>query len=118
MNQALAQSSPGYLESLQNEAEGLSLDKSTETVVNPTSPPPRGNPLTATQGNHAGAIEEFASGLSVEQFEQLLQHNYMGSYLFYKRLGQVHKDEVYRFYQQNPNPDQVRQKILQIKKSL
>lgn len=118
MGDAAAQSSPSYLESLQNEAAGLSLDKSTETAVKPTSPRTIGNPLTAAQGDHAGAIEEFASGLSVEQFEQLLKHNYMGSYLFYKRLGQLHKDEVYRFYQQNPDPDQVRQKILQIKKSL
>ena len=113
-----AQSSSNYLETLQDEAEGLVLDKQTESEAQPTGTPPVGNPLTDATKDQAGAIKAFTSGLSVEQFENLLKHNYIGSYLFYKRLGQVQKDEVYEFYQQNPDPDQVRQKILQIKKRL
>ena len=118
MGKSLAQTSQKYLETLQDEASGLTLDKSTESEVKPVSPPTSGNPLTANPGGQSGAIEEFAAGLSMQQFEELLKHNYIGSYLFYKRLGQPHKDEVYRYYQQNPDPNQVRQKILQIKKSL
>ena len=115
---SLAQSNGNYLESLKDEAASLNLDRSAQSVE---KPPVSGLSTLTEQRNadaeHAGAIREFESGLTVQQFETLLKHNYIGSYLFYKRLNDAEKAEVYRYYQQNPNPKQVREKILELSKN-
>lgn len=109
MGSSMAQTNPDYLKSLEGEAENLTLDKETE--------------LKSTQSkisNSVAGTEEspgsLTNGLTVEQFEMVLQKNYIGSYLFYKRLSNSQKKEVYAYYQNNPNPDLVRDKILQVSK--
>jgi hypothetical protein len=41
----------------------------------------------------------------------------MGSYMFYRRLDDQAKTEVYRFYLKNPHPQRVRDKILEVMKN-
>ncbi|MDJ0832530.1 MAG: hypothetical protein QNJ69_03345 [Gammaproteobacteria bacterium] len=109
-----AQSSSDYLETLEGEASNLELDKRTKSTGTASSiAAPSSSSFNPEQG---GAITDLGPGLSVEQFEQILQRNYIGSYLFYKRLNDQHKQEVYAFYQSNPDPAKVRDKILQVSK--
>lgn len=112
----LAQTNDDYLKSLEGEASNLTLDKQTQTAPARTSKPDGiGGGWSA---NQSGDISDLVAGLSVEQFEAVLKSNYIGSYLFYKRLNNDQKDQVYVFYQSNPDPDKVREKILQVSKSL
>ena len=110
-----AQSASGYLETLKDEASGLKIDSKSaadETTEDRSS-------RLQDQGlakDHAGAIEELETGLTIEQFAIRLKHNYIGSYLFFRRLNEEQQSEVFAFYQQNPNPQKIREKILQVSK--
>ena len=75
-------------------------------------------PAMAQTSDRAGGIEELSAGLPKTDFEDLLEHNYMGSYLFYKRLTAEQQQVVYEFYLQNPDPKEIRLHILRVKKSL
>lgn len=107
----LSQSTDDYLKQLEGEASGLTLDEKTQTGV----PVTQSSPAASGVGSSGGA-GEFVGGLPIERFEQALQQNFMGSYLFYKRLTNTQKGEIFGFYQQNPDPDAVRAKILQVSK--
>lgn len=112
LNSANAQQSDTLLDALENEASNLQLDDKTKnknknlTTTN----------IKSTSDVKGGAITDLTSGLSVELFEKILKENYIGSFLFYKRLSQSKKDEVYEFYQKNPDSVKVRKKILQVNK--
>jgi hypothetical protein len=106
---ASAQTNSDYLKALEGEAEGVTLDKGTEAQ--------------AAQSKISNAVAgpdqvpgSLINGLTMEQFEKVLQRNYIGSYLFYKRLSSGQKAKVFASYQENPNPDSVRNKILQVSK--
>lgn len=101
-----------YLKSLAGEAEGLSVDSQTE--VDPAGGNTSGG-LSST-ADPSGSPSGITGGLSREEFEKDLQNNYIGSYLFYKRLSDSQKDEVFASYQADPSPDSVREKILQVSK--
>jgi hypothetical protein len=104
-----AQSNADYLKSLQGEAENVTLDKKTELETTRSK-------ISASVSGPGQISNSLVSGLTVEQFEKVLQKNYMGSYLFYKRLSDSQRAEVYSFYQGNPDPDSVRDKILKVSK--
>ena len=110
-----AQSSNGYLQTLKSEAAGTRLDSRAEPVPEVA---PRESVIVSPQGDagQAGAIETLQAGLTLEQFQTVLKHNYIGSYLFFKRLTDQQKNEVFAFYQENPSPKKVREKILQVSK--
>ena len=110
---ACAQSSTDYLQTLEGEASSLELDGKTKSTGSSSGTAPVDSPASIGQG---GAITDLRPGLSIEQFEQLLQRNYIGSYLFYKRLNDQGKQEVYAHYQSYPEPEKIREKILQISK--
>jgi hypothetical protein len=104
-----AQSNADYLKSLQGEAESITLDKATESNTARSK-------ISETVADPGEVPSSLISGLSVEQFEKVLQKNYIGSYLFYKRLSNSQKGEIYSFYQGNPDPDAVRDEILKVRK--
>ncbi len=111
---AFAQSAADYLETLEGEASNLELDDRTKSSGTASSvAAPASSRLSSGEG---GAITDLSPGLSVAEFEQILQRNYIGSYLFYKRLKDHLKREVYAYYQSNPDPAKVRNKILQVSK--
>ncbi len=111
-----AQANSDYLELLDGEASELKLDNKTTNSQKKSSPKSIklfGQGKGAVQG---GDITVLFPGLSHQQFEVVLKNNYIGSYLFYKRLSESMREEVYGFYQNNPDPTKVRAKILQVSK--
>ena len=111
-----AQSDSDYLKSLEGEVSTLSLDTQTKNSV---KKPSIKTLRTFSEGLgkiQGGAISQLIPGLTVGQFELVLKNNYIGSYLFYKRLNDFKKGQVYSFYQKNPDPNEVRNKILQVSK--
>jgi hypothetical protein len=112
---AAAQSNSDYLESLEGEASGLTLDEETKTVQQSNYSAPKSS-FDEQWNGEAGAIQELTPGLSIEQFEVVLKNNYIGSYLFYKRLDNSQKDQVFLLYQDNPDPKKIRELILQVSK--
>ena len=111
-----SQSESEYLNSLKGEASNLTLDLEARPTAQ-LSTQDRDTELSGnTSGSNAGAIKELIPGLTVEQFEQILKNNYMGSYLFYSRLDDEDKMQVYGFYLNNPDSKKLREKILQLNK--
>lgn len=108
---ASAQTSDDYLKSLQGEAETVTLDHQTELKTQSVKTQDNPQGLTgAAQGS--GLV----AGLTIEQFESVLKESYIGSYLFYHRLSDAKKGEVFASYQENPDPDSVREIILKVSK--
>ncbi len=106
----MAQASDEYLKSLQGEAETVTLDEQTQLHSQAAGNVPGVSPL------EGGEADSLVSGLTIEQFENVLKKNYIGSYLFYKRLSDNQKKEVFTSYQENPSPDSVRNIILKVSK--
>jgi hypothetical protein len=108
---AVAQSNEDYLKSLEGEAESVILDKQTKAAST--------NTVSKTDASKldSGALPgKLISGLTIGQFEKVLQQGYLGSYLFYKHLNKSQKDMVYASYQENPDPDSVRDIIQKVSK--
>ena len=106
-----AQVSSSYLDSLEGEASGLRLDNQTKVL-----PQKKAATIRRSETVQGGAISDLKEGFSIEKFEQILKNNYIGSYLFYKRLNERQQEKVFLFYQDNPDPQKVRDKILQLTK--
>jgi hypothetical protein len=109
--QVYAQVSSSYLDSLEGEASGLRLDTQTKVL-----PQKKAATIRRSEMVQGGAISDLKEGFSVEKFEQILKTNYIGSYFFYKRLNQRQQEKVFLFYQDNPDPQKLRDKILQVTK--
>ena len=109
---AIAQSSDSYLDAIEGEASELSLDQ--KTRAQPVESPRAVNVSPGAQ--EAEQFNQLVPGLTVAQFEQVLKRSYIGSYLFYNRLPNNLKDEVYESYLTDPNPDAVRAKIIEVSK--
>ncbi len=104
-----AQANSDYLKSLEGEASTLHLDGQTEKLLSNNT----GTPNSDSDSNKGGDISRLQPGLTLEQFEIAMKDNYIGSFLFYKRLAEEQKKRVYAFYQANPDPNKIREKILQ-----
>ena len=111
---AYPQSNSNYLEALEQEADHMNLDAQTEIPVESLE---QNGTIQVPSALDGGAITRMSPGLSVEGFEQVLKLNYIGSYLFYKRLNNGRKDEVFQFYQVNPDADLIREEILRLNKN-
>jgi len=116
-NSVYSQENSDYLELLEGEASGLNLDGQTK---NSQKKSPSNSIKLFSQGENSGqggGITELFPGLSQQQFELVLKSNYIGSYLFYKRLSELKRGEVYQYYQTSPDPSMVRKKIIQVGKN-
>ena len=102
-----------YLDSIELEAQSLSLDAKTEIPVEELD---KKGTIKVPVSQVGGAITQISPGLSVEQFETILKQNYIGSYLFYNRLKNNLKDRVYQYYQANPDSKLIRERILKLNK--
>ncbi len=116
-NSVYSQENADYLKLLEGEASDLNLDDQTKDGQKKT--PSRDIKLFSQGLNDSkgGGITELFPGLSQQHFELVLKDNYIGSYLFYKRLSQPKKEEVYRYYQSNSDPAMIRKKIIQVGKN-
>jgi len=107
--EAVAQSED-YLKELDSEASDLTLDRQTEDRGR------EGGDIRDAVRLTEVPVEEplqFGSGLSREDFEKALKRNLMGSYLFYRRLSAERQNQIYNAYLENPDPEVLRQAIVQ-----
>lgn len=100
---ALLALSPGlsgasYLADLEAEA------KSTDVQAGP-------NNEQAWSHKTQGISEELHKGMTHEEFEQNLKQNYYGSFIFYDKLSQWNKKQVYNTYVETNDIEQVRREI-------
>jgi hypothetical protein len=68
-------------------------------------------PATATPSNSTGIQTAIPKGLSQPQMEEWLMANYFGSYMFYNKLSDGDKQEVYSTYTSGGTISEVRDKI-------
>ena len=116
-NSVYSQENSDYLKLLEGEAFGLNLDEKTKNSQKKT---PSNSIKLFSQGENdsqGGRITELFPGLSQQQFELVLKNNYIGSYLFYKRLSEPKKDEISLYYQTDSDPAMIRKKIIQVGKN-
>ena len=113
-----AQSGSDYLKALEGEAENLSLDKGTKAGGGNFNPqiPQAAETKPEWDPGESGAIRALQPGLSIAHFAEVLKNNYIGSYIFYKRLSNESKQEVYNYYLETPDSEKVRDKIIQVSK--
>ena len=105
-----------YLESLDAEAEGLSLDGSTQKTINTAFLEVKQSSINVTRFGVLGAAgTSFIEGMSFKQFGGALKENFMGSFYYYKQLTSQQKESVYLAYQKFPELDMVRTSILRAK---
>jgi len=104
-----AQGNDDYLKQLDTEASGLSLDRKTRRQAEESTDMRGAVRLTEVPTEEA---HELIPGLSREEFERSLKRNYMGSYTFYRRLQPQRQEQIYRAYQQDPDPDKLRSTIM------
>ena len=108
VSKATAQISDEYLKSIQGEAETVTLDEQTRVQAQE-----KASTASSIRDGGGGGLE---NRLTMAQFESELQKNYIGSYLFYKRLSDAQKKEVFSVYLENPTPDAIREIILKVSK--
>jgi len=108
---ALAQTNSEFLQALEGEVEDLTVDKATRANQEDLIKKPQ------FDAGESGAILELQPGLSIAQFTEVLKNNYIGSHIFYKRLNDGQKQEVYKYYLENPDPAKIRAKIIQVSKN-
>ncbi len=60
---------------------------------------------------------ELPADLSRRQLEDLLKENFKGSYVFYQRLSESARQQVYEQYQRHPGLDDLRAAIIRLGRS-
>ncbi len=60
---------------------------------------------------------ELPADLSRSQLEDLLKEHFMGSYIFYNRLTESARQQVYQQYQKHPGLDDLRAAIIRLGRS-
>jgi hypothetical protein len=58
-----------------------------------------------------GMSDELPKGMTQEEFEKNLQKNYYGSFIFYDKLSQWNKKQVYNTYVETNDIEQIRREI-------
>lgn len=115
--QSRAQSAD-YLNALEGEAEGITLDKestSAQQIAEEKSIPSELNSDWNPE-QQATSSSGMPRGLSPKVFEETLKSRYFGTYLFYSRLSAPKKQEIFAFYQQNADPAAIRDHVIQVSK--
>ncbi len=106
INICFAQATDIYLQLLEGEASHLTLDNQTKAKTEKT---PTINTTTSSDGG-------LPIGLAFEAFFQHLKINYIGSYIYAKRLSSSGKIEIYDFYKKNNDPQAIRTQIIKTSK--
>ncbi len=110
---SLAQQNDDYLKQLGDEAGELTLDRMTRENGKADDNPSRASGLAEVPVDASlGAGNKLPAGLSRQAFELMLEKNYFGSYIFYKRLGGESRVRVFQQYRKNPDPRRLRKSIM------
>ena len=105
-----------YLKSVAGAAAGVTVDQQTTEQASGEASNTTHLFKNGRDNERGGARVDLTAGLTLEQFVTVLKNNYIGSYLFYSRLKDKQKAQVYSYYQSNPDEALVRKKILQLSK--
>jgi hypothetical protein len=96
-----------YLEALKIEADKIDPEGGTDSKSSDPAFPAKGLPPQTVN-----PAETIKPGLKKEDFEQQLQENYYGSYLFYSTLKKKQRDQVYEEYQKKNDIKSIRDSIM------
>ncbi len=96
-----------YLEALKAEAGKIDPEGGTDEKGSDPAYPARGLPP-----QNVNPAETIKAGLNKEGFEQQLQENYYGSYLFYSTLHKNQREQVYQEYKQKNDIKSIRDSIM------
>lgn len=96
-----------YLEALKAEADKIDPDSGTDSKGSDPAYPAKGLPP-----QNVNPAETIKAGLNKEGFEQQLQENYYGSFLFYSTLQKRQRDQVYEEYKQKNDIKSIRESIM------
>lgn len=96
-----------YLQALKVEAEKVDPNSGTDSKSSDPAYPARGLPP-----QNINPEETIKPGLDKTGFEQQLQENYYGSYLFYSTLQKKQRDMVYEEYKQKNDIKSIRESIM------
>ncbi len=99
-----------YLDALEAEAEGLSVDK--RTNANKVKPAKEDNKPSEWSVSEQSLGSDIPPGLTQKQFATVLKKRFFGSYLFYKKLTTVQKESVYLAYKRNNDVEKIRNLIV------
>ena len=105
----LAQTNANYLQLLEGEASNLILDEKTKAKPKKST---KVSPSNITLDNRG-----IPKGLSFDDFMNNLKINYIGTYFFAKRLSAAKQNIIYKFYQTNNNPHDIRAQVIKINKN-
>lgn len=96
-----------YLQALKVEADKVDPEGGKDTKSSDPAYPAKGLPP-----QNVNPAETIKPGLNKEGFEQQLQENYYGSYLFYSTLQKNQRDKVYEEYKQKNDIKSIRESIM------
>jgi hypothetical protein len=104
-----------YMDALNAEADSVTVDPKTEQkkpdYINQA-------PVTGGWSNQNQSMrQDLPANLDQDDFEEALKRNFYGSYMFYSHLDQTEQAEVFRFYQNTPSIEPLRQRIMDLKKN-
>ncbi len=102
-----AQAADSYLQALKVEADKVDPEGGKDSKSSEPAYPAKGLPPQTVN-----PAETIKSGLKKEGFEQQLQDNYYGSYLFYSTLSKNQRTKVYEEYMQKNDIKSIRQSIM------
>lgn len=96
-----------YLQALKVEADKVDPEGGADSKSSDPAFPAKGLPPQTVN-----PAETIKPGLNKEGFEQQLQENYYGSYLFYSTLPKNQRDRVYEEYKENNDIKSIRESIM------
>jgi hypothetical protein len=91
-------SANSYLSDLEAEANSTTVEAGKDSELN-------------WSHKKQGLSESLPAGMTQEEFEKSLRTNYYGSFLFYDKLSEWNKKQVYNTYQESHDIEQVRREI-------
>ena len=110
-----------YLKMLENEAKGLEVDKSGQLENTEQGDKTAVDDLIKKNWKSDGTLkgDVLPSGLTHDEFVELLKQNFYGSYIFFTKLNSIDQQTVYYHYTKNSPAylEPIRQDILELLKN-
>jgi NAD(P)-dependent dehydrogenase (short-subunit alcohol dehydrogenase family) len=103
-----------YLKALANEAADLAVDPETRRAnqdLAPSATAPKEGDGLEWSAERQGLGNQLPAGLDRQAFEEVLQVNFIGTYVFYQRLAEPSKAAVFKVYHESGDVVTVRNKI-------
>lgn len=108
---------PHYATAAASYLQELKVDANWDAAPSPrdggkASPSVQTQPQAALPRQTVNPASNITAGLNQEEFENQLQQNYYGSYLFYSTLLLAQRNKVYEEYKENNDIESIRKSIM------